>query len=560
MELHASTQVSNTDPEEVAFLGRAGFRRVILERALSLEEIRVIRAASAPSGVELEVFVHGAICVSYSGRCFMSRATSLRNGNSGDVRSGNRGNCSQPCRLAYDLTDEAGRMLMKGKHLLSVCDMDLSAHIGGLLDAGVSSFKIEGRLKDVVYIRNVVSYYRSVLDEALVVRPGLQRASAGVSEVDFEPSPAKSFTRGGTGDYFFNGAVKGVGSFNTPKAMGEKIGFCDKQAPASLRSKPESSHTSKYAAARASSQASHLPVSDKNCYFSIGGGDGGLAAGDGICFFAGGELRGTNVNRVEGGRIYPNRIDGIEAGTEIFRNYDHSFTRAVERSRTRRRIGVSALIAVSETGVTVRFTDETGISVEVAREGAFEPARDGAKMAGVVREQLSRSGDTIFEVRDVEIEGVVSVGDSGGVAGMRSVEGVGVRFVPVSMLAEMRREGLGRLLEMRARVLPQRHPVVEDMSARFPRTKVTACENVVNHLAERFYRDHGVEEIERGLELRPKLDGEIVMRSRYCIRREIGECLKEGAKYRGGLFLERGEVRYRLGFECNRCEMIITKI
>ena len=535
VELHASTQVSNIAPEDVAFLGRAGFSRVILERALSLAEIRAIREASAHTGVELEAFVHGAICVGYSGRCFMSKAD-FRDKHISDenvIRSGNRGTCSQPCRLSYDLTDEVGRILIKGKHLLSVSDLDLSAHIGELLGAGVSSFKIEGRLKDITYIRNIVSYYRRVIDEALARQCGLQRASVGEAVPDFEPSPSKSFTRGGTGDYFFNGAVRGVASFDTPKAIGEAIGFCDKQAPAS----------------------------DKNSFFTLKNASAQLAAGDGICFFAGGELRGTNINRVEGGRVYPNRMDGIAAGAEIFRNYDHNFTRAVERSRTRRRIGVRAQVEVDAESVSVRFMGETGVWVEVLRHGTFEPARDAEKMAAMVREQLSKSGETIFEVREVTVNGVALM-----------------RFVPVSMLAEMRREGLARLAAEHEKIVPERRSAVEEMSVKFPRTKITACENVVNRLAERFYRDHGVEEIEPGLELHSSMAGEVVMRSRYCIRRELNACsaispteprqspqvVQDKAmgvnKYRGDLFLERGGVRYRLGFECAKCEMTITKI
>ena len=186
VELHASTQVSNRTPEGARFLGEAGFARVILERNLSLEEIRAICAATA---AEVECFVHGAICVGYSGRCFLSRSMS--------ARSGNRGACSQPCRLAWDLTDGRGRTWIAGKHLLSVRDMNLSQRIGDLLDAGVTSFKIEGRLKDLAYIRNVVAYYRRAVDEALALRPGFRRSSVGESVPDFTPDPSKSFTRGG---------------------------------------------------------------------------------------------------------------------------------------------------------------------------------------------------------------------------------------------------------------------------------------------------------------------------------------------------------------------------
>lgn len=212
VELHASTQVCNMTPEQARFLGECGFARVILERALSLDEIRAICAAT---NAEVECFVHGAICVGYSGRCFLSRSMS--------ERSGNRGACSQPCRLTYDLTDGSGRTYLAGKHLLSVRDLNLSAHVGELLDAGVRSLKIEGRLKDINYIRNTVAYYRRAVDDALTVRPHLRRASAGESVADFTPDTAKSFTRGES-EYFFAGKRAGVASFDTPKAVGEYAG------------------------------------------------------------------------------------------------------------------------------------------------------------------------------------------------------------------------------------------------------------------------------------------------------------------------------------------------
>lgn len=537
VEFHASTQTSNIRPEDVAFLGQAGFRRVILERALSLEEIKAIRAATASSGVELEVFVHGAICVGYSGRCFLSRsifrdkqAPASDEKYVGIYRSGNRGDCSQPCRLAWDLVDGDGKALMRGKHLLSLRDLDLSARIGELLDAGVSSFKIEGRLKDAAYVRNIVSHYRRLLDEELAERPQLERASVGRSEPDFEPSPSKGFTRGAS-EYYFDGAVRGVASFDTPKAVGEYMG--------------------------------QVSAYDKNGYFTLArGSSSDLAAGDGICFFADGELRGTNINRVEGGRVYPNRMDGIAPGVEVYRNYDHIFTRTVERSRTRRRIGVTARVEVRADEVRVEFTDEGGVLAVVKRSGVFDLARDAAKMEAVLRSELSKSGDTVFEAREVVISGEV-------------------RFVPVSIVADMRREGLNRLWEARERLVPERYPAVENMSVRFPRERIEACENVVNRLSEQFYRDHEVREFAPALELSGSLEGEVVMRSRYCIRREIGECLrsfgrssghpsgvslssahgqKEASALARELYLVRGKERFRLGFDCAKCEMTVIKI
>jgi putative protease len=263
-----------------------------------------------------------------------------------------------------------------------------------------------------------------------------------------------------------------------------------------------------------------------------------LMAGDGICFFADGELRGTNINRVEGGRVYPDRCEGIAPGTEIYRNHDHAFVKALEGSRTKRRIAATASFAATPSRVEITFTDETGLSASVTREVASEPARDPAKMAATVREQLSKSGDTVFEVRGVEL-----VGDP--------------LFVPVSLLARMRREGLERLFEERGALPPERRPATEDMSARSPRTRPGADENVTNRLAESFWRDHGVTDIAPALEGRTAGPDDAVMRSRYCIRRETGECLKEGSGLSDELFLVRGTTRLRLDFDCAACEMVV---
>ena len=495
VELHASTQVSNRTPEGARFLGEAGFARVILERNLSLDEIRAICRATR---AEVECFVHGAICVGYSGRCFLSRSMS--------ARSGNRGACSQPCRLTYDLTDGRGHTYIAGKHLLSVRDMNLSAHLGELLDAGVTSFKVEGRLKDVNYIRNVVAFYRRATDEALAARPRLGRASVGESVPDFTPDTAKSFTRGES-EYFFAGRCAGVASFDTPKAVGERIGRVVRVERGAFRLDAAEGRT--------------------------------LAAGDGICFVTPGGLVGTNVNAAEGGRIVPRRMEGIVPGAEVFRNYDRAFTLRVERSRTRRVIPVTALAEVSAGELRLTYTDCEGIAASASRRVELGPAHDPEANAEALRRQAARSGDTIFSVRGVEVRGAE-------------------RFAPASLVAGLRREALGRLAEMRRARVPEHRILAEDPAARYPSECLTAEENVTNRLAEAFYRDHGVLRIERGLDLAPTTAGRTVLRSAYCIRREIGECLRENPRLRGGLWLERGRHRYRLDFDCRRCEMSLV--
>ncbi len=494
VELHASTQVSNRTPEGARFLAEAGFARVILERALSLEEIRAICAATP---AEVEVFVHGAICVGYSGRCFLSRAMS--------GRSGNRGACSQPCRLPWDLVDGRGRRIITGKHLLSVRDLNLSHRLGELVDAGVTSFKIEGRLKDAGYIRNVVAWYRRALDEVLAARPALRRASVGESVPDFEPDPAKSFTRGES-EYFFDGKRAGVASFDTPKAVGERIGRVAQVSGGSFRID----------------------------------GDADLAPGDGICLITPRGVVGTNINAVEGRRITPNRIEGITPGAELCRNYDRRFSLALERSRMRRVIPTRALVEASAQGVIVTCTDCEGLEASARRDVPLERAKNPEANAATLRAQAMKSGDTIFAVREVEVRG-------------------GEWFVPASLAAELRREALAGLLRQREE-RPLEHRILpENRAARYPSERLDADENVTNHLAEAFYRDHGVCKIERPLELAPSLEGCTVMRSAYCIRREIGECLREGSRLRGDLYLEHGADRFRLGFDCKACEMTLVE-
>lgn len=492
-ELHASTQVQVATPELARFLGEAGFSRVILERALSLDEIRRI---ADETSAEVECFVHGAICVGYSGRCFLSRSMSSR--------SGNRGGCSQPCRLKWSLTDGSGRVYLKDKHLLSVRDLNLSARLGDLLDAGVTSFKIEGRLKDTDYIRNVVAYYRRALDRELQKRPHLVRASVGESLPDFEPNPIKSFTRGESA-YLFDGKVRGVASFDTPKAVGEAVGTIVEVNRRGWR------------------VATKMP----------------LAAGDGVCLLTPEGWYGTNINAVERGWVIPNKMTAVAVGTMLYRNYDHLFHKQLAASRTRRTIAVRCEAIAAAEGLQLRYTDCEGMTVAASRTVALDAAQNSEKNAQSIRTQAARTGDTIFRVEEVTVEGAAW-------------------FVPASLVAELRREAMQALLTAREnRTLPSA-PRSEEPTARYPHTTLTAEENVTNSLAEAFYRDHGVERIVEPLELAATTVGATVMRSAYCLRREMGECLKERPRLKGDLYLETGGYRYRLDFDCKRCEMSLT--
>lgn len=497
LTLHASTQTCNVSPEGVSFLEHAGFSRVILERGLTLEQIRSIRAESS---CELEAFVHGAICVGYSGQCYMSRTMS--------ARSGNRGDCQQSCRMSYDLIDAHDNVIIRGKHLLSVQDLNLAPDLGQLIDAGVDSFKIEGRLKDASYIKNVVGYYRKQLDRHIAADASgtLARSSVGRSIFDFTPDPERSFTRSGS-SYMLHGKRAGVASFDTPKAMGSYIGQV---------------------------------IAVTNHYFSISPNP--FVAGDGICFVDGrGKLCGTNINRVEGERVFANKMDDIESKTEIFRNHDHRFVSALESSRTRRVIDVDALLTVSATSAILKLTDGAGVEIVHAVEHDFDQAQNPEKMLQTLRTQIAKSGDTIFALRNIDVE-----------------QGSEKLFVPVSVLNELRRSALEMLRNERIANYVRPERAEEQSCYPFPEKTLGLQMNVVNSVSEQFYRDHGVETIAAGLDMRQsesEFVGERVMTCSYCLRREIGECLLESPQLRGELYLQRAEKRYKLEFDCKKCQM-----
>ena len=497
IELHASTQTNCVTPERGKFFEQAGFARAILERSLSKEQIAEIRKAT---NIELEAFIHGAICVGHSGRCFLSRSMS--------ERSGNRGACTQPCRLTYDLTDANRNIIIKGKHLLSVRDLDLSARLGEMLDAGITSFKIEGRLKERTYVRNIVSLYRQLLDREIAKRPDCERSSVGRSTIEFEPNALRSFTRGAS-EYFFDGKCRGVASFDTPKSMGEQIGKIIK------------------------SDRRGILLDRKH----------DLTTGDGVCFIADGALVGTSVVGIDGERVQLNRYDGVGVGTELFRNYNRLFSQSVERSRIKRTIAVDLKLKFDDDKITLTVIDEQGLTSSLSVDCPTEEARDRAKGEEALRRQLSRSGDTIFEVREIEI--------------------ANLRFAPMSVVGALRRDVLDKHEAHRvASYESERHQAADTSSrnrksctAQYPTDTLTPQDNVTNRLAREFYTDSGVEHIAAPLELSESFEGECVMVSSYCIRREIGQCLREKPILRGDLFIEHGTHRYRLEFDCKRCEM-----
>ncbi len=496
--LFASTQMHNHTPERVAFLEAVGIRRAILARELSLEQIRSIRAATT---LELETFIHGALCVSYSGQCWMSYAAG--------GRSGNRGQCAQPCRRAYRLVDRTGTTLVEGRHLLSLRDLNLSGHLSELLEAGVRSFKIEGRLKDKTYVMNVVGHYRQELDGLLKGR-GMRPAASGRVIFDFSPDPRKTFNRGFT-TYFLHGRKAPVGSPDTPKALGEVVGRVTRLS--------------------------------RNSFTLDGKTE--LHRADGLCFFdERRELVGTTVNDVQGRTVFPERMDGLAVGTLVYRNHDHVFLSALEKSKTERKIAVRFRLVASLKGMALFALDEDGNEAMFALEAEKIPAEKPAQALETIDRQLRRLGGTEFECTYVRIDLPEAL------------------FIPLGTLNALRRGTLEALSRQREENFPRWSAAIIPNQAPFPTSTLTYRGNVLNRKAADFYRRHGVTQIEPAAESGLDMTGKNVMTTRHCIKHQLGWCARyskcEGLPERLeeplALVDEQGQ-RYPLRFNCAACEM-----
>jgi putative protease len=496
--LIASTQMHNHTPERVAFLEQIGIRRVILARELSLDQIRAIRARTT---VELEAFVHGALCVSYSGQCYMSYAIG--------GRSGNRGECAQPCRRRYTLVDRDGKPIVKNRHLLSLRDLNLSPYLGELLDAGVTSFKIEGRLKDRAYVTNVVSWYRRELDRVLAARDA-SRSSSGHSTVDFEPDLGKTYNRGFT-TYFLGGRTEAPGAIDSPKMAGEYIG--------------------KVAAVQGRSFV--LETATR------------LNSGDGLCWFGPqGELSGTLVNAAhalqDGGKITPEKISGIRQGLRIYRNRDHKFLRQVERSRPERKIAVRLRLDITPEGFALHARDEDGNTATgrlVAEK--ITPHKPDQAAATTIR-QFAKTGNTPFDCTHVDL------------AWERPY------FLPLAALNTLRRETLDLLIQARAANRPRMQTKILRNQVPYPEGALTYRGNALNRQAQNFYRRHGVQEIAPAAESGLDMSGKVIMRTRYCVQHQLGMCDgtgKTGTQREPLYLIDEDGHRYRLRFHCADCEM-----
>ena len=499
--LHASTQMDNRNPEKVKFLADTGFRQVVLARELSLEQIRKIHETVPQT--PLEVFVHGALCVSYSGQCYVSQHCF--------GRSANRGECAQFCRLAFDMVDADGKMMVQNKHLLSLKDLNQSEELEKLLDAGASSFKIEGRLKDVAYVKNVTACYRQKLDAIFKRRKEYIRASSGSVKLAFKPQLDKSFSRGFT-NYFLFERNKDIFSFDTPKSMGEEMGY----------------------------------VKEIRGNYIIVAGVKPFNNGDGICYLdERGKLKGLRINRVENNKLFPaGEMPRIKPRTVLYRNFDQEFEKLMQRKSAERKLGVSIALTENNFGFTLTLTDEDDVQVSIVLNREKELAR--TPQTENIKNQLAKLGNTPFEVERIDVD----LKDNW--------------FLPSSVIAEARREGVERLLSARRMNYRQEIVSMPETIHSFPQSELTYLGNVMNEGAMSFYRNHGVTRIAPAFEKRPTNDA-VLMFCKHCLRYSMGWCPvrhKQKSPFREPYYLVSGDgKRFRLEFDCKHCQMkvIATK-
>lgn len=510
--LHGSTQMDNRTPEKVRFLADAGFRQVVLARELSLQEIRRIHEACPET--PLEVFVHGALCVSYSGQCYVSQACF--------GRSANRGECAQFCRLPFSLVDADGKTIVRDKHLLSLKDLNQSEVLEDLLDAGASSLKIEGRLKDVSYVKNVTAAYRSKLDAIFARRKEYVRASSGTCRFDFTPQLDKSFSRGFT-HYFLQGRDREISSFDTPKSLGEEMGTMKEQ------------------------RGNYLTVAGVKPFHN----------GDGVCFLdEQGRLQGFRINRVDGNKLYPaGDVPRIKPRTRLFRNFDQEFERILARKSVERKIGVGWELTDTPSGFALTAADEDGNRITLSFPYPKELAR--TPQPENLRTQLGKLGNTPFEVMPLGGTDSPSATTAPAIAINLSQNW----FIPASVIADWRRQAIDKLTAARRITYRRELHVWKPTRHRFPATSLTYLGNVMNTAARSFYQAHGVASVEPAYE-KQAVPEAVLMFCKHCLRYSMGWCpthQKGHSPYREPYYLVGTDgKRFRLTFDCKNCQMKVS--
>ena len=514
LALHASTQCDIRSPAKARFLADVGFSQLVLARELTLAEVAEVRAA-VPETTALEHFVHGALCVAYSGQCYISHAQT--------GRSANRGDCSQACRLPYTLEDSRGRIVAFDQHLLSLKDNDQSANLEALIAAGVDSFKIEGRYKEADYVKNITGHYRLLLDRIMEGRPELAPSSSGRTQILFTPDPGKTFHRGST-DYFSHGRRDDIGAFAAPGHVGEELGV--------------------------------VTQVDGTCFELEATAP--LANGDGLTWLAQREVVGVYANRAEAigdglWRVWPAQpialLPGLRRGTIIRRNRDRAWERTLAKKSAERRVAVRAVFSANDGGYTLALADSDGISGLASVSFEFRAAQDPAAEETRLRAQLARLGDSEFVLQDLDIRW----------------EHPG--FLPDSLAKALRREAAVQLSIARrsAYARPQRLAAAEP-AARYPQTSLSYLANVFNARARAFYARHGVEIIAPAYESHQEAGAVSLMITRHCLRHAMSLCPKQAKGVTGvqgevraePMVLVNGEERLTLEFDCQACEMHVV--
>ena len=536
--LHASTQCHNIEAEKVKFLEDVGFSQVVLARELSIDQIKDIRSKTT---VPLEYFVHGALCVSYSGQCYLSHVIG--------GRSANRGACAQPCRLAWNLENAEGKRLISNRHLLSLRDLNNSKNIEELINAGITSFKIEGRLKDIDYVKNVTAFYRKTIDEIIERRDDLCRSSRGESNPTFYPAPEKSFSRGFT-DYFIHGRQKYIDAPYSPKSMGEYLGTIEK-----VKNKSITIRTNKE-----------------------------LHNGDGLCFLdRENKLLGFNVNGVMETRTQTQtRTQTVTSntdismatrfkieGSKIFRNSDLVWQKEVEKSSGNRKIKIDLRFTDTADGfaLSAKLHDEESEYITTNLSIEKEIANNTEKAFDNIKSKLSQWGDTEFSVEEIEID-FSTVGTRLATSIKENAETRLAYFIRASVLGEMKKDLVEKLKshliekhrnERERRDVETYGRTSSQQNVIYPQKSLSYLGNVINNKARGFYELHGVTDIEDGLEKLRSKEELVVMTTKHCIRYANNICSKEIGKPATSLYLVNDKGRFRLDFDCRNCCMKVIK-
>ena len=532
IQLHASTQTDIRTVEKAKFLSDVGFSQIVLARELTLRQIAEIYGAVDPERTKLEFFIHGALCVAYSGQCFISHAHT--------GRSANRGDCSQACRLPYEVKDAQGRVVAHDKHVLSMKDNNQSDNLEALINAGVRSFKIEGRYKDMQYVKNITAHYRKLLDEIIEKRESgadpeafpLSRASSGRTTFTFTPDPDQNFNREFT-DYFVNGRKEDIGAFDTPKNPGQTIGWV-------------------------------TAVGDTSVDVELNNPATVLHNGDGLCYHTlQKELVGLQINRAEAlsksgkasalWRVFPkdpmSSFKDLRKGTTINRNRDMDWTRVLDKKSSDRRIGLWAQLSETAQGFALTLTDEDGFSGHFELPAQKEYAQSAIKNIASLKTQLARFGNTHYEALDL------------------SVDSVSPYFIPASQLNSLRRSALTALESARAQGYqrPTRLAATEPPTL-YPEDTLTYLANVFNQKAHDFYAKHGVKVIGAAYESQEE-EGEVsLMITKHCVRFSLSLCPKQAKGVTGvqgtvkaePMQLINGKEKLTLRFDCKPCEMHVV--